>query len=217
VIVSGRNAQRGGEVVEQIRAAGGRADFAAADLRTEDGARTLAATATRLGGGHVDILVNNAGMYPFGPTEATSDADFDVVFGVNVKGPYFLVAALAPAMAARGGGAIVNVSTVGAHLGTPVSSLYGASKAAIELLTKAWAAEYAARGVRVNAVSPGPTRTEGMTAAGEDLLHQLAAKTPAHRYAEAGEIAHTIAFLAGPDASYVHGTILAVDGGRTAV
>src|SRR5881296_444526 len=95
-------------------------------------------------------------------------------------------------------------------------SLYGSSKAALNLLTKAWAAEYGPKGVRVNAVSPGPTRTEGTDAMGEGL-EQLAAQAPAGRPATADEIAEAIVFLATDNASFIHGAKLAVDGGRTAI
>ena len=127
-----------------------------------------------------------------------------------------IVAELAPLMAKRGEGAIVNVSTMVADYGAPGMSLYGSSKAAINLLTKAWAAEYGPNGVRVNAVSPGPTRTEG-TAAMDEGLEQLAAQAPAGRPATADEIAEAIVFLATDRASYIQGAKLAVDGGRTAV
>ncbi|HEY2988496.1 MAG TPA: SDR family oxidoreductase, partial [Candidatus Binatia bacterium] len=116
----------------------------------------------------------------------------------------------------RGKGAIVNVSTMVADYGAPGMSLYGSSKAAINLLTKAWAAEYGPSGVRVNAVSLGPTRTEGTDAMGEGL-EQLAAQAPARRPATADEIAEAIVFLATDRASFIHGAKLAVDGGRTAV
>src|SRR5437867_10967874 len=119
-------------------------------------------------------------------------------------------------MAKRGKGAIVNVSTMVADYGAPGMSLYGSSKAAINLLTKAWTAEYGPSGVRVNTVSPGPTRTEGTEAMG-DNLEKLAAQAPAHRPATAGEIAEAIVFLASDQSSFVYGANLAVDGGRTAV
>jgi len=216
VLVVGRNADRGKKAVEEIRAAGGRADFIASDLRDAASAREVAAKAVELGNGRVDILVNNAGIFPFGPAHEMTEAQFDQVYSVNVKAPYFLVAALAPAMAARGKGAIVNVSTMVASYGMPGMSLYGSSKAAMNLLTKAWSAEFGPRGVRVNTVSPGPTRTEGTEAMGEGL-EQLAAQAPAGRPAAADEIAEAIAFLATDRASFIHGATLAVDGGRTAV
>ena len=179
-------------------------------------AREVAKRAVELGGGHVDILINNAGIFPFGPTHETTEETFDSGYSLNFKAPYFLVAELAPLMAKRAKGAIVNVSTMVADYGAPGMSLYGSSKAAVNLLTKAWAAEYGPKGVRVNAVSPGPTRTEGKDTMGEGV-EQLAAQAPAGRPATADEIAEAIVFLATDRASFIHGAKLAVDGGRTAV
>lgn len=216
VLLVGRNPERGKKAVDEIRAAGGIADFISSDLHDALSAREVAKKAVELGGGHVDILINNAGIYPFGPTHEMTEEQFDQVFSVNVKAAYFLVAELAPRMAGRGKGAIVNLSTMAADYGSPGMSLYGASKAAINLLTKTWAAEYGPKGVRVNAVSPGPTRTEGTDAMGEGL-EQLAAQAPAGRPATADEIAEAIVFLATDRASFIHGAKLAVDGGRTAI
>lgn len=145
-----------------------------------------------------------------------TEETFDGVFALNVKAPFFLVAELAPRMANRGRGAIVNVSTMVADYGAAGMSLYGASKAALSLLTKAWAAEYGPSGVRVNTVTPGPTRTEGTEGMGE-ALEQLASQAPAGRPATPDEIAEAIVFLATDRASFIHGANLAVDGGRTAI
>ena len=153
-----------------------------------------------LGGGHVDILVNNAGVFPFGPTQGATDEDIDAVYAVNVKAPFILTGELAPAMAARGKGSIINVLTMVAHFGVAGMALYGSSKAALTLLTKAWSAEFGPRGVRVNAVSPGPTRT-GSTEVMGDQLDQLAALAPAGRPAAPEEIASAISYLAGDQAS----------------
>jgi NAD(P)-dependent dehydrogenase (short-subunit alcohol dehydrogenase family) len=218
VAVSGRDEQRGNEVVKEIReitAAGGDPKFISAELKDAASARALAARAIdQLG--EVDILVNTAGMYPFGPTETMTEDDFDAVFDLNVRAVFFLVAALAPRMADCGGGAIVNLSTMMADQGYVGTSLYGASKAAVVSMTKSWAAEYGPRGVRVNAVAPGPTRTEGTVVMGE-ALDEYAAQAPAGRPATAEEIAEAIAFLASDRASFIHGAVLPVDGGRTAV
>lgn len=216
VLLVGRNAERGKKAVNEIRAAGGKADFISSDLHDASSAREVAKKAVELGDGHVDILINNAGIYPFGPTHEMTEEQFDQVFSLNVKAAYFLVAELAPLMAGRGKGAIVNVSTMAADYGAPGMSLYGSSKAAINLLTKTWASEYGPKGVRVNAVSPGPTRTEGTDAMGEGL-EQLAAQAPAGRPATADEIAEAIVFLASDRASFIHGAKLPVDGGRTAI
>jgi NAD(P)-dependent dehydrogenase (short-subunit alcohol dehydrogenase family) len=119
-------------------------------------------------------------------------------------------------MAERGKGSIINITTMVAQYGQTGMALYGSSKAAVVLLTKAWAAEYGPSGVRVNAVSPGPTRTEGTAPMGE-ALDKLAAATPHGRPGLPEEIAPAITYLAGDDATFVHGAILPVDGGRIAV
>jgi len=216
VIVVGRNAERGEKAVQEIRAAVGKADFISSDLRDTSSVRQVAKRALELGMGHIDILINNAGVFPFGPTHEMTEDMFDSVYALNVKAPYFLVAHLAPLMATRGKGSIVNVSTMVADYGASGMSLYGSSKAAINLLTKAWAAENGPHGVRVNAVSPGPTRTEGAAAMGKGL-EQLAPQAPAHRPATVDEIAEAIVFLATDRASFIYGAKLAVDGGRTAI
>lgn len=216
VLVVGRNQNRGDETLGEIRAQGGKADFISSDLHNASSARELAERALELANGHIDILINNAGIFPYGPTDQTTEEEFDRVYALNVKAPYFLVAELAPLMARRGNGAIVNVSTMVADYGVSGMSLYGSTKAALNLLTKSWAAEYGPRGVRVNAVSPGPTRTEGTEVMGEGL-EQLAKQAPAGRPATADEIAEAIVFLATDRSSFIHGAKLAVDGGRTAV
>ncbi len=216
VLVSGRDAARGEAVVAGIRERGGKADFLAADLTDADAVLDLARRATEAGGGRVDVLVNNAGVFPFGATASATAAEIDRVHALNVRAPYLLVGALAPAMADRGTGAIVNLTTMVAEFGMAGMALYGSSKAALTLLTKAWAAEFGPRGVRVNAVRPGPVRTEGTAAMGGDV-DALASLAPAARSAAPHEIASAIAYLASDDASFVQGAELAVDGGRTAV
>ena len=216
VLIVGRDEARAKQVVADIEGSGGRASFKLTTLADVDSARDLVEWAVEAGDGHVDILINNAGVALMGPSNAATEADFDETFAVNVKVPFFLVAALAPAMAERGWGSIVNISTMVASFGQAGMALYGASRAALELLTKTWAAEYGGRGVRVNAVAPGPTRTRMMEAAPEEVVNAHAALAPAGRVAEPEELAAAIVFLASDDASFVHGVTLAVDGGRTA-
>jgi NAD(P)-dependent dehydrogenase (short-subunit alcohol dehydrogenase family) len=216
VVISGRNEARGNAVVAEIREAGGTADFVEADLSDVTSVRSLAAHALELGGGRIDILVNNAGVAAFGPTAGVTAEDIDALTAINVKAPFLLVAALTPGMIANGSGAIVNVSTMVANFGMSGMAIYGATKAALQLLTKSWAAEFGPQAVRVNAVSPGPTVTEGTAAMG-DGLYQLASTTPAGQPGAADDIADAIVFLASDSAKHIHGAVLPVDGGRLAV
>jgi NAD(P)-dependent dehydrogenase (short-subunit alcohol dehydrogenase family) len=211
VIVHGRNAERGAEVVKEIQAAGGQARFLAADLSDPDDVRRLAQEA-----GEVDILVNNAGVYQFGSTADVDDATFSLHIDTNLRAPFLLVKQLAPGMAARGGGAVVNVSTFGASVAGKGGGIYGASKAALELMTLVWADEFGPDGVRVNAVAAGPTRTPGTAVYGE-MAEALGKAFALGRTADADEIAETIVFLASPAASYVNGAVLQVHGGLKAV
>ena len=215
VLVTGRNEQRAADLTAEIEKAGGSAAYHLTALSDVASVRELARWAVAAGDGHVDILVNNAGVALGGPSDSATEAEFDETFTVNVKVPFFLVADLAPAMAKRGWGAIVSTSTMVASFGQPGLAMYGASRAAIELLTKAWAAEYGPRGVRVNAIAPGPTRTP-TSDAHPDMLEMFAAQAPAGRPAKPEEMAAAIAYLASDDASFVHGVTLAVDGGRVA-
>ncbi len=216
VIAGGRDPGRGEAVVSAIRRAGGKADFVAADLGATSAVRALAREAADLGGGRVDVLVNNAAAYPApAPTADLHAGDFDSAYAVNVRAPLLLVAELAPAMAARGQGAVVNVLSMVARFGVPGFALYGSTKAALMSLTKTWAAEFGPCGVRVNAVCPGPTRTEGTERFGPGL-DRMATAAPAGRPAAPEEIAAAITYLAGREASFVQGAVLDVDGGRHA-
>jgi NAD(P)-dependent dehydrogenase (short-subunit alcohol dehydrogenase family) len=216
VVVSGRSGQRGTEVVDGIRSRGGRAEFVQADLDgSPEASRALAQEATSVLGGRIDILVNNAGIYPGGSTPAIDEKTFDQVYAVNVKAPFFLTAAIAPAMVEAGGGAIINLGSWIARLGVPSSPLYSSTKGAVETLTRAWAAEFGPEGVRVNAISPGVVREKvlGEVRPGEANMNG----TPAGRMGRPQEIAHAAVYLASDESAFVHGIVLDVDGGRTTV
>ena len=204
VLVLGRDPERGAGIVTAIRDAGGEAEFVQADLG--DPGR-LAELADEIG--DVDILVNNAGVSIWGATPEVGIDDFDAMFAANVRAPYYLVAAFAPGMAARGRGSIINIGSMAGTVGLSGGAAYGATKAAVAALTRSWAAEYSASGVRVNTVAAGPvyTRPEG-----RDLFDTLGATTAAKRAAEPAEIAGFVAFLASDKASYITGATLAADG-----
>ena len=183
VLIVGRNEQRANDVVAEIEGSGGGATFLLTSLGDLNSAQDLVEWATEAGGGHVGILINNAGVALLGPSKAATEAQFDETFALNVKVPFFRVSSLAPAMAERGWGSIVNVSTMVASFGQAGMAMYGASRAALELLTKTWAVEYGPSGVRVNAAAPGPTRTRMMEGVPEEMVNQHAGLAPAGRIA----------------------------------
>ena len=176
MVITGRSEERGRRIADSLTKDGTRVRFVRADLEKFDDVQRLASEVDR-----VDVLVNDAGggVSVDPPTRSTATC-LTRHIALNVKAPFFLTGAFAPRMADNGGGAIVNVSTMVASFGMPGMALYGSTKAALELLTKAWAAEYGPEGVRVNAIAPGPTRTPGTEPMGENL-DQLAATLPLGR------------------------------------
>lgn len=209
VIISGRDPARGAAAVEAIGAA---ARFVQADMADAD---SVAAMVEQCGA--VDIIVNNAASFPSALTVDQDIGVFGRMFDTNVRGAYFLVAGLVPGMLERGRGSIVNITTMAAFKGIPGASGYSASKAAVESLTRTWAAEFGASGVRVNSVAPGPTRTAGVAAAWGDVNEELGKALPLGRTAYAAEIAEAVLFLSSPRASFITGSTLHVDGGGAAV
>jgi NAD(P)-dependent dehydrogenase (short-subunit alcohol dehydrogenase family) len=191
------------------------------DVRSADSAEAAVALAVAQFGG-VDLLVNNAAVILSKDILATTPAEWEMVMAVNVTGVYFHCRAVLPQMISKGLGAIVNVTSISGVLGLPQQAAYCASKGAVVQLTRQLAVEYAAAGIRVNAVAPGAIDTpflERHLAAQPDRAEAERAVNAAHplgRYAAPAEIAETIAFLGSDAASFVTGAILAADGGYTA-
>ena len=214
VVVSGRDKPRGDAVVADIRSSGGAAEFVVADLGAgEHEVCRLAEQAAAAAGGRIDILVNNAAMLLMPtPTAEIPEELLRNAFAVNVFAPFVLTGLLAPAMVARGEGAIVNIGSINGLRGMDGSATYSASKAAIHSFTQSWAAEYGRFGVRVNGVAPGPIATERQ-AQFADRVAPLLAGIPSRRMGTPAEVAAAVVFLASDDAANVHGAVLSVDGG----
>jgi len=199
-------------VVAEIRKADGKADKVGADLRQADGPHTLAKRVRAIVGDRLDILVANAGVSKAASIEDTKIEDFDNLFAVNVRAPFFLVQQLLPAMCK--GSNVIFTSSLGARAAVGTLFAYSATKGAVETLVKHFAAALGPRGIRVNAVAPGVVDTDmsnfTKTEAGREIALGMQALK---RLAKPEDIAPVVAFLASDDAHWITGDIIHVDGG----
>jgi NAD(P)-dependent dehydrogenase (short-subunit alcohol dehydrogenase family) len=212
IVHYGRNAEEAKSVVDQIRTAGGRAEAVAADLAAADGAHTLAVQVRNLLGNRLDIIVFNAGISKAAPLESITIKDFDEMFAVNVRAPYFLLQQLLPVLGE--GGSVVFVSSLGARAAVGTLSAYAATKGAINTLVKYFAAALGPRGIRVNAVAPGVIDTDMSNfTKTEDGRTAVMAMQTLKRIGRPDDVASVIAFLASDEARWITGDTIAVDGG----
>jgi 3-oxoacyl-[acyl-carrier protein] reductase len=212
VTVNDLSAERAVTVADDIRAAGGRAAAVAGDVSSEADAAAIHAAAVAAHG-EVSLLVNNAGIAHQALFENLSAADFDRMFAVHVRGTFLMTKAVLPAMLAVGAGVIVNVASQLGQIGGVELVHYSGAKAAIIGMTKALAREISARGVRVNAVAPGPINTPLVMQLSEDWRADKRAELPLGRFGEPEEVAETVAFLASPAASLFVGQTLGPNSG----
>jgi 3-oxoacyl-[acyl-carrier protein] reductase len=199
-------------VVTEIRNAGGRADAIAADLGAPDGAHKLARQVRDIVGARLDILVANAGVSKAATIEETSVEDFDRLFAVNVRAPFFLVQQLLPILGS--GASIVLLSSLAAHASVGALSAYAATKGAVDTLVKHFAAALGERGIRVNAVAPGVVQTDMSNFTKTDLGRDVTLAMQAlKRLAQPDDIGDVVAFLASDEARWISGDTVRVDGG----
>ncbi|WP_114951754.1 glucose 1-dehydrogenase [Sphingosinicella terrae] len=217
VMIAARRRSQGDEAVESIRAAGGEAAFVETDVSDRDSVREMVRSC--LGTfGRLDVAYNNAGITGHVTTEI-ADADeamFDQVMAINVRGVWLSMKYEIPAILEAGGGAIVNCSSYAGLRGGPRSSAYYASKHAVLGMTKSVALEYAARGIRVNAVCPGLVMTDLIAnnfAGAEEKLAMLTARIPMQRTGEPDEVADAVLWLASDESRLVTGIAMPIDGG----
>ena len=212
VAACGRRLEPVQATAAEIAAMGRRAHAASADV--SDGESVTAFVADVLKAfGHIDILVNNAGLTRDNLLIRMSEEEWDAVLGTNLKGAFLFSKAVARPMMKQRSGAIVNISSVVGLVGNPGQCNYAASKAGLIALTQSMAKELASRNIRVNAVAPGFIVSQMTDAIPDDLKSAMLAQIPAGRFGQAADIAKAVAFLAGPDASYITGQTLSVNGG----
>lgn len=219
VVVTDIKEAQGHETVEKIKADGGQAVFVTHDVSSEEGWEDVVAAAKERFGG-IDVLVNNAGIYFIAPLAETTLEQWNRLFAINVTGVFLGAKHVAPSLAERGGGSIINLSSVAGLLGAAGHSCYGASKGAVRILTKDLAAELGAQNIRVNSIHPTYVKTAmadyGAAMAGKTLEEMGRDMSALGRLAEPEDVANVIVFLASDESRYLTGAEFVIDGGGAA-
>jgi len=202
------------KVVDEIKAAGGTAIAVGGSVAKAMDITSIFAE-TKKAFGKVDILVNNAGVYTFAPVEAIEESEIDRMFNTNVKG-LLLGTQAALALFPSSGGSIINIGSVASQMAFPSTSVYSGTKGAVDAITRVLAKELGPKGIRVNAVNPGPVKTEGVASAGvegSDFLNGMIQQTPLGRIGQPKDIAEVVAYLASDDAKWLTGSLIEAAGG----
>lgn len=220
VAVNDISEQRGNETVEMIKKISGTAIFVGGDV-AKDAEKIVKKTVETFG--KIDILVNNAGVVPYGNIEETSEEDFAKTIEINVKGPFLLSKYAVQEMKKQGSGVIVNIASEAGQVGIPRRCVYSISKAALLGLTRSLAVDYVDCGIRVNAICPGTTYSQGLAERvkaspnPEETMRKMVSRIPMKRLGKEEEIAFAILFASCDEASFMTGSVINIDGGSTMV
>lgn len=220
VAVNDISEQRGNETIQMIKQMGGEAVFVTGDV-AKDAEKIVKKTVETFG--KIDILVNNAGVVPYGNIEETSEEDFTKTIEVNVKGPFMLSRYVIQEMKKQKSGVIVNIASEAGQIGIPRRCVYSVSKAALLGLTRSLAVDYVDFGIRVNAICPGTTYSQGLAERvkaspdPEETMRRMVSRIPMKRLGKEEEIAFAILFAACDEASFMTGSVINIDGGSTMI
>lgn len=213
VVVADINDQAAHATAEKITAAGGQALAVYVNVTEQASVDALVAKTLEWGGGRIDALINNAGITKDAQLVKMTEAQWDAVIAVNLKGVFLCGQAVAKVMREQGGGSIANATSIVGLYGNFGQSNYAATKGGVIAMTYTWSIELGPKGVRVNAIAPGFTETPMLESVPEKVLDDIRGKTPLRRLAKPEDIANAYLFLASDESSFVTGQVIAVNGG----
>ncbi len=213
VVVADMNEETAKSVADEINGSGGSAMACQVNVAQSDSVAAMVAATKEWGGGRIDALVNNAGITKDGRLQKMTEDQWDAVINVNLKGVWLCGQAVASTMVEQGSGSIINASSIVGLYGNFGQSNYAATKGGVIAMTYTWSVELGPKGVRVNAIAPGFTRTPMIETVPEKVLDDIKGKTPLRRLGEPTDIANAYLFLASDESSFITGQVIAVNGG----